>query len=58
MLPQRKELLEGVLGADLIGFQTFEDERHFLNSVARLLGYESTPQGIAVGKGMSRIDLT
>ncbi len=39
-LPWRREFLEGVLGADLIGFHTYEYVRHFLSSVLRLLGYE------------------
>lgn len=40
ILPWRKELLNGMLGADLIGFHTYDYERHFLSSVRRLLGYE------------------
>ena len=36
MLPWRKELLLGLLGADLIGFHTYDDMRHFLSSVNRL----------------------
>ncbi|MGC9436100.1 MAG: bifunctional alpha,alpha-trehalose-phosphate synthase (UDP-forming)/trehalose-phosphatase [Methanomicrobiales archaeon] len=34
----RRELLEGILGADLVGFHTFEYVNHFLRSVARILG--------------------
>lgn len=37
MLPWREALLEGILGADLIGFHTYDDERHFLSSVSRIL---------------------
>jgi trehalose 6-phosphate synthase/phosphatase len=40
ILPWRNELLEGLLGADLIGFHTYDYERHFLSSVRRLFGYE------------------
>ncbi|MGM0934120.1 MAG: bifunctional alpha,alpha-trehalose-phosphate synthase (UDP-forming)/trehalose-phosphatase [Bacteroidota bacterium] len=36
-LPWREEVLEGVLGADLIGFHTYDYERHFLSSVSRIL---------------------
>lgn len=36
----RRELLEGMLGADLIGFHTYDYMRHFLQSVLRILGYE------------------
>jgi len=39
--PNREELLEGVLGADLIGFQTFGYLRHFRSTILRLLGLES-----------------
>ena len=39
--PRRKELLKGLLGADLIGFHTFGYLRHFRSSVLRLLGIES-----------------
>ncbi|OQA02911.1 MAG: Trehalose-phosphate synthase [Planctomycetes bacterium ADurb.Bin401] len=38
--PQRKELLTGMLGADLIGFHTFGYLRHFRSSAMRLLGVE------------------
>lgn len=40
ILPWRNELLKGLLGADLIGFHTYDYERHFLSSVRRLFGYE------------------
>ncbi|PKC74143.1 hypothetical protein RhiirA1_516604 [Rhizophagus irregularis] len=47
-LPVRKELLEGVLGADLIGFQTYSFARHFLQTCSRILSsiLETTPKGI------------
>ncbi|GAA4356393.1 hypothetical protein GCM10023185_20140 [Hymenobacter saemangeumensis] len=38
VLPWRRQLLEGMLGADLIGFHTFGYMRHFLSSVSQLLG--------------------
>lgn len=41
LLPEREELLRGLLGADLIGFHTYDYVRHFLSSVQRVLGYES-----------------
>lgn len=37
LIPWRMELLNGMLGADLIGFHTFDDVRHFLSSVTRIL---------------------
>ncbi|HEU4345322.1 MAG TPA: bifunctional alpha,alpha-trehalose-phosphate synthase (UDP-forming)/trehalose-phosphatase [Candidatus Binatia bacterium] len=36
----RREILEGLLGADLVGFHTYEYTHHFLQSVLRILGYE------------------
>ena len=35
--PWRKEILSGMLGADLLGFHTYDYERHFLSSVKRIL---------------------
>lgn len=39
ILPWRRELLEGMLGADYLGFHTYDDMRHFLSAVHRLAGY-------------------
>jgi trehalose 6-phosphate synthase/phosphatase len=38
VLPARERLLEGVLGADLVGFHTAAYVRHFGSSLLRLLG--------------------
>jgi len=35
--PWRDEVLEGMLGSDLIGFHTYDYERHFLSSIKRIL---------------------
>ncbi|PTB76327.1 glycosyltransferase family 20 protein [Trichoderma longibrachiatum ATCC 18648] len=45
-LAVRKELLEGMLGANLIGFQIQEYTRHFLLTCSRILTVEATPEGI------------
>ncbi|WP_212004370.1 bifunctional alpha,alpha-trehalose-phosphate synthase (UDP-forming)/trehalose-phosphatase [Chitinophaga sp. HK235] len=37
LIPWRAELIEGMLGADLLGFHTFDDTRHFLNAASRIL---------------------
>ncbi len=37
LLPWRSELLNGMLGADLLGFHTYDDAHHFLESVSRIL---------------------
>ncbi len=39
--PKRRELLAGMLGANLVGFHTFGYMRHFRSTVLRLLGLES-----------------
>ncbi len=39
-LPWRKQLLEGLLGADLVGFHTFEYLRHFTSAISRILNLE------------------
>ena len=38
LLPQREQLLAGLLGADLVGFHTAGFLRHFASSVLRLVG--------------------
>ncbi|CAK7267948.1 Trehalose-6-P synthase/phosphatase complex subunit [Sporothrix epigloea] len=45
-LAVRKELLDGMLGANLVGFQIHEYTRHFLQTVTRLLQAEATSDGI------------
>ncbi len=42
LLPEkwRKEMLEGLLGADLIGFHTHDYTQYFLRCALRILGYE------------------
>lgn len=46
VLPDRAELLRGVLGADVIGFHTYNYLRHFRSSLLRVLGWESEPEGM------------
>ncbi|OWZ04291.1 Trehalose-phosphatase [Phytophthora megakarya] len=45
-LPVRSQLLTGVLQADLVGFQTFDYERHFLSTCHRLLGVDCSHRGV------------
>lgn len=40
LLPWRLELLDGLLGADLVGFHTYDYVRHFFSAASRLLGAE------------------
>ncbi len=41
ILSSRGEILRGLLGADIIGFHTYDYVSHFLNSVIRILGNHS-----------------
>lgn len=56
LLPWRKEVLEGLLGADLVGFHTFDYVRHFLSSVRRILGCEHTVGRVSMGTRAIKID--
>lgn len=40
LLPERRRLLEGLMGSDVIGFHTYDYARHFMSSAQRLLGVE------------------
>ncbi|CAB4433291.1 unnamed protein product [Rhizophagus irregularis] len=46
ILPVRKEVLNGVLNSDLIGFHTYDYARHFLSSCTRILGLSTMPNSI------------
>jgi alpha,alpha-trehalose-phosphate synthase [UDP-forming] len=48
ILPWREELLAGMLGADLLGFQTADCSRNFLQSVAELLRLPVDYDGLTV----------
>lgn len=56
ILPWRTEILEGLLGADLLGFHTYEYARHFLSSTLRLLGYEHEFGSIQIDDRIVRVD--
>ena len=45
-LPQAEELLKGMLGANLIGFQAYAYARHFTSCCTRVLGLEASLQRI------------
>jgi len=36
LIPWREDLIKGMFGADLLGFHTFDDVRHFLSAASRL----------------------
>lgn len=56
-LPWRNELIMGMLGADLLGFHTFDYERHFLSTVRRLLGYDISFNTINVNNRIVKADV-
>jgi trehalose 6-phosphate synthase/phosphatase len=49
ILPWRNEILRGIMGADLIGFHTYDYVLHFISSVRRLIGHENSMGYINVG---------
>ncbi len=56
LLPWRKEILSGMVGADLVGFHTYDDMRHFLSSVNRLLGFGSMHGWVNMGARSLLVD--
>lgn len=45
-LSRRKEILEGMLGSNLVGFQSYGYCRHFVSCCKRILHFESSPAGV------------
>ena len=56
VMPWCKEVIEGLLGSDLIGFHTFDYVRHFAESARRILGLEHNLGLITIGSRAVRID--
>ncbi len=56
LLPWREEILQGLLGADVIGFHTYDYVRHFLSSVARICGLEHSMGEIALQDRVVKVD--
>jgi len=50
-LPWRRQVIEGLLGADVIGFQRVADAGNFLGAVRRLFGYSTRAPDIRVPDG-------
>lgn len=57
ILPWREEILEGVLGADQIGFHTFDYMRHFLSAVYRIGGYEHNFGKLTINNRLVNVDV-
>jgi trehalose 6-phosphate synthase/phosphatase len=56
LLPWRRQILEGLLEADLIGFHTYDYVRNFLDSARRLLGYEHAYGQVSFGEHLVNVD--
>jgi trehalose 6-phosphate synthase/phosphatase len=56
LLPWREEILNGLLGADLVGFHTYDYVRHFLTSVSRIVGLEHTLGELTVDNRIAKVD--
>jgi trehalose 6-phosphate synthase/phosphatase len=54
-VPQFAELLEGMLGADVIGFHTADYAQRFLEAVSKLLGHRVRRDEILIGKRCVRV---
>lgn len=55
LLPARTQVLEGLLGADMIGFHTLEYLRHFRHALLRILGLESEHCMVCHPHGKTRL---
>jgi len=58
LLPRqwKEDLLSGMLGADLIGFHTYEYTHHFLQSVLRTLGFDHTMGRLTLPYHVVKVD--
>ena len=56
MLPWRQEVLAGMLGSDLIGFQVPEDATNFISTVQRLSEVHTDGQRLRVGARTVEVD--
>jgi len=56
LLPWREKILEGMLGADLVGFHTYDYVRHFLSCVRRIFGYDTVFNRIRIGERTLKAD--
>ncbi len=56
LIPWCREIIQGLTGADLIGFHTFDYVRHFAESVRRILGHEHSLGRFIIGEREIKID--
>ncbi len=51
-----RRLLEGVIGADLVGFHTYDYTHHFLRALLRILGHDHSMGTVHLGDRVLRVD--
>ncbi|MEL6866118.1 MAG: bifunctional alpha,alpha-trehalose-phosphate synthase (UDP-forming)/trehalose-phosphatase, partial [Bacteroidota bacterium] len=56
-LPWREAILDGLLGADQIGFHTYGYMRHFLSAVYRISGYDHSFGKLTVNGRLINVDV-
>jgi len=56
VLPEREEVLEGLLGADLIGFHTHDYMRHFISAIYRVLDLNCTLDEVTLQERIVHVD--
>lgn len=58
LLPREwgRRLLEGVIGADLVGFHTYDYTHHFLRALLRILGHDHSMGTVSLGNRVMRVD--
>ena len=56
ILPERAEILKGLLGADFIAFHTHDYMRHFISAAERVLRMNFKLDEIQLGNRVVRID--
>ncbi len=55
-IPWRDELLSGLMGADLIGFHTFDDVRHFMSTATRIKSLKAVSNVLYYDQRMVEVD--
>ncbi len=56
LIPWRVQIIEGILGADLVGFHTYDYVRHFLSCVRRIMGIETVFNRIRIEERVMKVD--
>ncbi|RXK36449.1 trehalose-phosphatase [Tremella mesenterica] len=50
------KILEGMLGANLVSFQTYSYSRHFVSTCIRVCGFESAPGGVDANGSFTAVE--